>query len=30
MYENWGYRHAGEELPFPGSPLYDVLAITLR
>lgn len=30
MYENWGYQHSGEELPFPDSPLYDVMTFTLR
>jgi hypothetical protein len=26
-YESWGYRHAGEQLPFPDSPLYDVMVL---
>jgi hypothetical protein len=30
MYENWGYQHAGEELPFLDSPLYDVMILALR
>ncbi|MGW3563057.1 N-acetyltransferase family protein [Streptomyces sp. NPDC000941] len=30
MYEKWGYRHAGERLPFPDSPLYDVMVLDLR
>ncbi|MFD8935312.1 GNAT family N-acetyltransferase [Streptomyces sp. NPDC059578] len=30
LYERWGYRHAGEKLPFPDSPLYDVMVLTLR
>jgi hypothetical protein len=29
LYENWGYRHAGEQLPFPDSPLYDVMVLEL-
>ncbi|MFJ2178876.1 GNAT family N-acetyltransferase [Streptomyces sp. NPDC087851] len=29
-YESWGYRHAGETLPFPDSPLYDVMVLDLR
>ncbi|WP_051764719.1 GNAT family N-acetyltransferase [Streptomyces sp. NRRL F-5135] len=30
MYERWGYEHAGEKLPFPDSPLYDVMVLPLR
>ncbi|WP_329217998.1 GNAT family N-acetyltransferase [Streptomyces sp. NBC_01485] len=30
LYEGWGYEHAGEKLPFPDSPLYDVMVLTLR
>ncbi|UUU32395.1 GNAT family N-acetyltransferase [Streptomyces sp. CA-210063] len=30
MYETWGYEHAGEKLPFPDSPLYDVMVLALR
>ncbi|MGW6605779.1 N-acetyltransferase family protein [Streptomyces sp. NPDC055036] len=29
MYETWGYEHAGEKLPFPDSPLYDVMVLDL-
>lgn len=29
MYEKWGYEHAGEKLPFPDSPLYDVMVLAL-
>ncbi|MDX3617762.1 MULTISPECIES: GNAT family N-acetyltransferase [Streptomyces] len=30
MYENWGYEHAGEKLPFSDAPLYDVMVLALR
>ncbi|MFB7274089.1 GNAT family N-acetyltransferase [Streptomyces sp. NPDC056244] len=30
MYETWGYEHAGEKLPFPDSPLYDVMVLELH
>lgn len=30
LYESWGYEHAGEKLPFPDSPLYDVMVLDLR
>ncbi|MGW0845906.1 N-acetyltransferase family protein [Streptomyces sp. NPDC002787] len=30
MYETWGYEHAGEKLPFPDAPLYDVMFLHLR
>jgi GNAT superfamily N-acetyltransferase len=30
LYESWGYRHAGEKLPFPDAPLYDVMELDLR
>ncbi|KPI17939.1 GCN5-related N-acetyltransferase [Actinobacteria bacterium OK074] len=30
LYESWGYEHAGEQLPFPDSPLYDVMVLDLR
>jgi GNAT superfamily N-acetyltransferase len=30
MYEKWGYRKAGGRLPFPDSPLYDVMVLDLR
>ncbi|RDG35684.1 GNAT family N-acetyltransferase [Streptomyces corynorhini] len=29
-YESWGYKHAGEKLPFPDSPLYDVMILDLQ
>ncbi|MFE1957240.1 GNAT family N-acetyltransferase [Streptomyces sp. NPDC059479] len=29
MYEAWGYEHVGEKLPFPDSPLYDVMVLDL-
>lgn len=29
-YESWGYKHAGEKLPFPDSPLYDVMVLDLH
>ncbi|MFJ2116626.1 MULTISPECIES: GNAT family N-acetyltransferase [unclassified Streptomyces] len=28
-YESWGYKHVGEKLPFPDSPLYDVMVLDL-
>ncbi|QFQ98928.1 hypothetical protein F9278_25355 [Streptomyces phaeolivaceus] len=30
MYEGWGYEQVGEKLPFPDSPLYDVMVLALR
>ncbi|WP_405794550.1 GNAT family N-acetyltransferase [Streptomyces sp. NBC_01506] len=30
MYETWGYGRAGEKLPFPDSPLYDVMVLKLQ
>ncbi|MFF2022158.1 GNAT family N-acetyltransferase [Streptomyces sp. NPDC058171] len=30
LYERWGYQHAGEKLPFPDAPLYDVMVLALR
>lgn len=30
MYESWGYQHGGEKLPFPDSPLYDVMVLDLN
>ncbi|GAA2340251.1 hypothetical protein GCM10010246_26500 [Streptomyces cuspidosporus] len=30
LYESWGYEHAGEKLPFPDSPLYDVMVLDLN
>ncbi|MDT0444151.1 GNAT family N-acetyltransferase [Streptomyces johnsoniae] len=30
LYERWGYRRAGELLPFPDAPLYDVMLLPLR
>ena len=30
LYESWKYTHAGEKLPFPDSPLYDVMVLDLR
>lgn len=30
LYEEWGYRHAGEKLPFQDSPLYDVMVLDVR
>ncbi|MBZ3906651.1 GNAT family N-acetyltransferase [Streptomyces griseiscabiei] len=30
MYEGWGYAQVGEKLPFPDSPLYDVMVLALR
>lgn len=29
LYESWGYKHAGEKLPFPDSPLYDVMVFPI-
>ncbi|MEV7422893.1 hypothetical protein [Streptomyces sp. NPDC091212] len=29
-YERSGYQYAGEKLPFPDSPLYDVMILELR
>ncbi|MDX2602010.1 acetyltransferase [Streptomyces caniscabiei] len=28
--ETWGYEQAGEQLPLPDAPLYDVMALVLR
>lgn len=30
MYEGWGYEQVGEKLPFPDSPLYDVMVLALK
>ncbi|WP_327728636.1 GNAT family N-acetyltransferase [Streptomyces sp. NBC_00487] len=30
MYETWGYEQAGEKLPFPDAPLYDVMVLALH
>ncbi|UGY91341.1 GNAT family N-acetyltransferase [Streptomyces gobiensis] len=30
LYESWGYELAGEKLPFPDSPMYDVMVLDLR
>lgn len=30
LYERWGYRHVGEELPSPDAPLYDRMVLGLR
>ncbi|MEU9334008.1 GNAT family N-acetyltransferase [Streptomyces sp. NPDC048290] len=30
LYERWDYQRAGEKLPFPDSPLYDVMVLDLR
>ncbi|HEY5833406.1 GNAT family N-acetyltransferase [Streptomyces sp.] len=30
MYESWGYRHIGDQIPFPDAPLFHTMVRRLR